>query len=163
MENTNPQIPPVQETTGSSFFERLANSVVLKFVIMFILVLFLLIPMEWVHGLIGERREREQTVASEIAGKWGQPQVISGPVIGIPYTYMSSVNTTDDRGKPKVETYIEKDYVFLAAKKTEFSSEITPEYLKRGINAIVGKGEMFEAVNLVGQNMILAPRRTAKQ
>jgi hypothetical protein len=33
------------------------------------------------------------------------------------------------------------------------------EYLKRGINAIVGKGEMFEAVNLVGQNMILAPRK----
>jgi cell division septal protein FtsQ len=32
------------------------------------------------------------------------------------------------------------------------------EYLKRGINAIVGKGDMFEAVNLVGQNMILAPR-----
>ena len=32
------------------------------------------------------------------------------------------------------------------------------EFLKRGINAIVGKGEMFEAVNLVGQNMILAPR-----
>ena len=32
------------------------------------------------------------------------------------------------------------------------------EYLKRGINAIVGKGEMFEAVNLVWQNMILAPR-----
>lgn len=37
------------------------------------------------------------------------------------------------------------------------------EYLKRGINAIVGKGEMFEAVNLVGQNMILAPRKQAKQ
>jgi hypothetical protein len=34
------------------------------------------------------------------------------------------------------------------------------EYLKRGINAIVGKGEMFEAVNLVGTNMILAPRKT---
>jgi cell division septal protein FtsQ len=36
------------------------------------------------------------------------------------------------------------------------------EYLKRGINAIVGKGEMFEAVNLVGQNMILAPRTQAR-
>ena len=36
------------------------------------------------------------------------------------------------------------------------------EYLKRGINAIVGKGEMFEAVNLVGQNMILAPRKNEK-
>jgi hypothetical protein len=37
------------------------------------------------------------------------------------------------------------------------------EYLKRGINAIVGKGEMFEAVNLVGQNMILAPRKTGRE
>ncbi|PYS98571.1 MAG: hypothetical protein DMF63_15355 [Acidobacteria bacterium] len=37
------------------------------------------------------------------------------------------------------------------------------EYLKRGINAIVGKGEMFEAVNLVGQNMILAPRTQSKE
>ncbi len=35
--------------------------------------------------------------------------------------------------------------------------------LKRGINAIVGKGEMFEAVNLVGQNMILAPRKSEKR
>ena len=33
------------------------------------------------------------------------------------------------------------------------------EYLKQGINAIAGKGEMFEAVNRVGQNMILAPRK----
>ena len=37
------------------------------------------------------------------------------------------------------------------------------EYLKRGINAIVGKGEMFEAVNLVGQNMVLAPRSQNNQ
>lgn len=37
------------------------------------------------------------------------------------------------------------------------------EYLKRAINAVVGKGEMFEAVNLVGQNMILAPRKGVKQ
>jgi hypothetical protein len=29
----------------------------------------------------------------------------------------------------------------------------------RGIKAIVGKGDMFEGVNLVGNNMILAPRK----
>ena len=37
------------------------------------------------------------------------------------------------------------------------------EYLRRGINAIVGKGEMFGAVNLVGQNMILAPRSQTRE
>jgi cell division septal protein FtsQ len=33
------------------------------------------------------------------------------------------------------------------------------ENLVKGIKAIVGKGNMFEAVNLVGNNMILAPRK----
>jgi hypothetical protein len=28
-----------------------------------------------------------------------------------------------------------------------------------GIKAIVGKGDMFEGVNLVGSNMVLAPRK----
>ncbi|HKX82597.1 MAG TPA: FtsQ-type POTRA domain-containing protein [Pyrinomonadaceae bacterium] len=32
------------------------------------------------------------------------------------------------------------------------------EHLKRGINAIVGKGNVFQAVNLVGANMQLEPR-----
>ncbi len=33
------------------------------------------------------------------------------------------------------------------------------ENLVKGIKAVVGKGNMFEAVNLVGSNMILAPRK----
>lgn len=33
------------------------------------------------------------------------------------------------------------------------------ENLMRGIKAIVGKGNMFEGVNLVGSNMVLAPRK----
>lgn len=37
------------------------------------------------------------------------------------------------------------------------------EYLRRGINAIVGKGDMFEAVNLVGPNMVLAPRNQQRE
>jgi hypothetical protein len=35
--------------------------------------------------------------------------------------------------------------------------------LADGIKAIVGKGTMFEGVNLVGQNMVLVPRKQAKQ
>lgn len=33
------------------------------------------------------------------------------------------------------------------------------QQLSNGIKAIVGKGNMFEGVNLVGQNMVLVPRR----
>ena len=35
------------------------------------------------------------------------------------------------------------------------------ENLSRGIRAIVGKGDTFEGVDLVGTNLILAPRKTA--
>lgn len=41
----------------------------------------------------------------------------------------------------------------------ELAKENFGDHLKRGINAIVGKGNIFQAVNLVGQNMVLEPRQ----
>ena len=63
-----------------------------------------------------------------------------------------SVNLEDMR-EPRAVIQDSGTVVSIALGREKFG-----EYLKRGINAIVGKGEMFEAVNLVGQNMILAPR-----
>ncbi len=63
-----------------------------------------------------------------------------------------SVNLEDIR-EPRAVIQDSGTVVSIALGRDKFG-----EYLKRGINAIVGKGEMFEAVNLVGQNMILAPR-----
>ena len=37
------------------------------------------------------------------------------------------------------------------------------ENLSKGIKAIVGKGQTFEAVNLVGTNMILLPRKSQQK
>jgi len=131
MENQN--VPPVFNNPQPSFFERLTNSVMLKLGVILFLVLLLLIPMALVNELITERKERELSVSHEIASKWGGRQVVSGPIIGIPYTYSYSVNTTDEKGKVKAETYVEKDYVFLASKKLRVQSTVNPEYLKRGI------------------------------
>jgi hypothetical protein len=68
-----------------------------------------------------------------------------------------SVNLEDIR-EPRAVIQDSGTVVSIALGRDKFG-----EYLKRGINAIVGKGEMFEAVNLVGQNMILAPRKTGKE
>lgn len=66
---------------------------------------------------------------------------------------VQKVDLTDIR-EPKAITEDSGLTVTIALGKDNFG-----EYLKKGINAIVGKGETFEAVNLVGQNMILAPRK----
>jgi hypothetical protein len=70
---------------------------------------------------------------------------------------VQSVDLSDTR-EPRAFIEDSGTVVSIALGREKFG-----EYLKRGINAIVGKGDMFEAVNLVGQNMILAPRKQAKQ
>lgn len=117
----------------TSIIERLANSVVVKLAVILILVLFLLIPMSWVNDLISERKYREQSVNAEVASKWGGSQVMSGPIIGIPYIRQYNTTITDAQGNSKTEQKTEKDYVFLAANKQDVSSSVAPEYLKRGI------------------------------
>src|SRR5690606_14944305 len=69
----------------------------------------------------------------EIASKWGESQVLSGPIIGVPYTVMRQVSAVDENGRNKTEAYLDKDYIFLAAKNTSFVSKVSPTYLKRGI------------------------------
>jgi cell division septal protein FtsQ len=67
-----------------------------------------------------------------------------------------SVDLTDVR-EPRAFIEDSGTTVSIALGREKFG-----EYLRKGINAIVGKGDMFEAVNLVGQNMILAPRKPSK-
>lgn len=64
------------------------------------------------------------------------------------------VNLSDLR-EPRAVLEDSGELVSIALSKDNFG-----EHLKRGIGAIVGKGQTFEAVNLVGQNMILAPRKS---
>jgi cell division protein FtsQ len=63
------------------------------------------------------------------------------------------VNLADMR-EPKAVLEDSGETVSIAVGRSDFG-----EHLKRGIGAIVGKGQTFEAVNLVGTNMILAPRK----
>lgn len=116
-----------------SLFDRLTNSTVLKLCVILILVLFMLIPLSWINDLISERKYREHAVGTEVASKWGGSQVLSGPIIGVPYIHQYNSTFTDDKGNVKTELISEKEFVFLVANKQEVTSVVSPEYLKRGI------------------------------
>jgi len=82
-----------QNTPQSSFaaeqyslFDKISNSTVLKLFVILFLSLLLLIPLTLISDLIEERKTREQSVSEGIALNWGQEQVISGPVVAIPYS-----------------------------------------------------------------------------
>lgn len=63
-----------------------SKSVWSKIGIIGLLALLLLVPLFMIRGLIEERQARQNQVVQEISSKWGQKQIISGPVIVVPYT-----------------------------------------------------------------------------
>lgn len=67
---------------------------------------------------------------------------------------VTSVDLTDLR-EPKAVAQDSGMPVSIALGKDSFG-----EHLRKGISAIAGKGITFDAVNLVGQNMILSSRQT---
>ena len=49
------------------------------------LTLFLMIPGFMLQDLVEERQERQKEASTEVGEKWGQKQVVIGPVLSIPY------------------------------------------------------------------------------
>ncbi|HRH33730.1 MAG TPA: cell envelope integrity protein CreD [Catalimonadaceae bacterium] len=116
-----------------SLIERLGSwirhSTSLKLLVIGILILILLIPGGMVNELIRERQNlRDQTV-DEIAGKWGSPQTIAGPIISIPYKKRSKL------ADGKVEETTEFAH-FLPSNLT-IKGKLEPEKRNRGIFVVM--------------------------
>lgn len=122
-------------TAQSSIFEKISNSTVLKLFVIFFLSLILLIPLALISDLIEERKNREQEVSDGITLNWGKDQVISSPVLAIPYreTIPLSAEKAD-----KSNLREELKWIFVLPKTSNIATDITPQHLSRGIyNAVV--------------------------
>ncbi|WP_229707656.1 cell envelope integrity protein CreD [Sphingobacterium alkalisoli] len=133
METTPHNMPPQLPPNVPSFWEKIFNSVLLKLGVIFFLILLLLLPMSLVDDLIRERKYREQDVTAEISSKWGREQVISSPILAIPYDYVRETTERDEKGKDNIIKSIEQDWIFLLPNQVNIKTNVTPEYLKRGI------------------------------
>ncbi|MBI2813012.1 MAG: cell envelope integrity protein CreD [Opitutae bacterium] len=78
--------PPVIPTPGS---RRLA--VFLKITGICLLIALLHIPLGMTQGVLRERRDFQRQATEEIAGIWGRSQLVTGPVLAVPYTYRTQM------------------------------------------------------------------------
>ncbi len=60
------------------------NSLGLRLLIIAVLSLLLLIPANMIHSLVQERQQRRDAAVQEISEKWGESQIITGPILSIP-------------------------------------------------------------------------------
>jgi inner membrane protein len=83
---------------GAAGFEATKRAVFLG-----LLMLVLLIPLSMIEDLVTERENRKLEVDSEITSQWGGPQTILGPVLVVPYRYISEAGDSAS-GAPRMGT-----------------------------------------------------------
>ncbi len=123
--------PPVIPTPGG---RRLA--VFLKITCICLLIAFLHIPLGMTHGVLKERRGYQQQATDEIASVWGHSQLVTGPVLAVPYTFRQPVV------RPKVVNGKKEDVEEMASfyatayflpEVLKVQGRIDPEVRRRGI------------------------------
>ena len=130
----NPQQEPLRGNSSlGSIFSQITNSILLKVMVIFILVLILLIPLNMINDLIQERKFREERVSQEIASKWGRDQIIASPIVAVPYDVVKErierVSNTENRIYEEVKT----EWAYLLPNTSNIETSVKPESRDRGI------------------------------
>jgi inner membrane protein len=63
-----------------------------------VLALVLLIPLGMIEGLVQERESRKAEVESGIADQWGGRQSVLGPILAVPYRYVTEAAPAGEAG-----------------------------------------------------------------
>lgn len=124
------------EPKKGRFTSWLRNSITARMLVVGFLLLVLLIPLEFVKILIGERAQRQQEVVHEINGKWGNEVLLSGPILKVPYrTYKEEKVYIEKTKSYEIKTEEILNHAYLFPDKLDINSNVTSkaEPLKRSI------------------------------
>ncbi|MCB0762419.1 MAG: cell envelope integrity protein CreD [Flavobacteriales bacterium] len=113
-----------QSTTSlEKFAEWRRNSKSLKLIGIGIIILLLMIPLDMITRLIRERVDLKNNVQYEIAGNWARAQQLSGPIITVPFDWIST--STNSLTGEILESRTRRHLHFLP-ENLDINSEITP-------------------------------------
>src|SRR5262245_28704374 len=71
--------------TAESPFAGLGRSPLIRLLVVLFLSVVMQVPVLMIEGLIGERRTRRDAALDEVASSWGRSQMVSGPILVLPY------------------------------------------------------------------------------
>lgn len=88
----------------------------------------MLIPIAMTRSVVNDRMVVAATARQDIMRSWGQPQIVGGPILVVPYT-VERLDYYEDR---KLHT----GYVYLLAKSLSIEAELIPEVRYRGLHEV---------------------------
>ncbi|GAB5401375.1 MAG: cell envelope integrity protein CreD [Aureisphaera sp.] len=124
------------EPKKAKFSSWLRNSITARMLVVGFLLIVLLVPLEFVKGLITERSFRQQEVVQEINNKWGNEVIFSGPILKVPYKTYKEEKVYIEKTKSfeiKTEEIMNHAYIFPDKLSITSKANIAEQPLKRGI------------------------------
>jgi inner membrane protein len=120
------------ETHAKNYLENISQSikqsVTLKLLSIFILMMLLMIPMSFVKSLIRERESLKLEVINEVSDKWANEQYVYGPILTIPL----ELKVIED---DKIRTVHNQAHILPS--KLTINGSVAPKSLRRGIYEVV--------------------------
>jgi inner membrane protein len=113
-----------QKSTFDRINEWMRTSILLKLITIGFITLIMMIPTSMIMSLIRDRQNLRDNVTAEVSSKWGQSQVVFGPVISIPFTNMQTI-------EGKTSSYTEYAHIF--PDELNISGNVSPIMRNRGI------------------------------
>ncbi len=105
------------------------SKLLVKSMIIGLLVLILQIPAMYVRDVIEEREQRQQDAIAEVSSKWAGHQVLTGPVLVIPYWESSQDSTARQKRT--------REYAYFLPDKLDINARVTPQERHRGIYKVM--------------------------
>lgn len=115
--------------------EKVFQSATLRVILVGVLALLLLIPVEMIKSVIFDREMNRDSALQDITSKWGNEQIIAGPILTVPY---DSFRTVDGRQVKEIA------YAHFLPEHLDIKAEVSPELRSRGIyDAVVYSSDIF--------------------
>ncbi|MBX7457528.1 cell envelope integrity protein CreD [Qipengyuania sp. 1NDH17] len=92
----------------------------------------LLVPLLMVYALVNDRQGQARIAERTITAGSGGAQVVSGPVIEIPYNEVRTVNEVVD-GNPVVRTNLVRKSIFVSPVRHQLETGLAPERKKKAL------------------------------
>ncbi|HEU4649808.1 MAG TPA: inner membrane CreD family protein, partial [Croceibacterium sp.] len=103
--------------------ERSAST---KLLLVGLVALVLTVPLFMVYALVSDREGQSQTAQAAITAGWGRAQVISGPVLVVPFTQIGTETTVVD-GVERTRTVESRRELFLSPVVHRAKARLIPE------------------------------------
>jgi len=115
------------ETVATNIWQR--SKIVIKILMIGAMALLLLIPAYFVQTLIKEREQRQKEAVTEVSSKWAGRQIITGPIIALPYR----TKIADANGNINLI----KHFAYFLPDQLTVNATVTPKEKYRGIYKVM--------------------------